>query len=125
MKKKMLFHQDNAPCHKLIATMAKLHEMNFELLHHPPYSPGLKTMLQEKRFGSNEEVIAETGAYFEAKDKFFFKKGIEILAKHLNECITFEGDYVDEWSRILPKSCCFISHPTNLLSDMLCKIIHF
>ena len=37
-KKKVLFHQDNAPSYKLIATMAKLYESHFELLLHPPYS---------------------------------------------------------------------------------------
>ena len=78
-------------------------------------------MLQGKSLDSNEEVIAETEAYFKAKDKSFYKKGIEMLEKRLNECITLEGDYVDEWSRILPKSCFFISHPTNLLSDVLCQ----
>ena len=75
-------------------------------------------MLQGKRFGSNEEVIAETDAYFEVKDKSFYKRGIEILEKRWNECITLEGDYVDEWSRILPKSC-FMIHSTNLLDDGL------
>jgi [histone H3]-lysine36 N-dimethyltransferase SETMAR len=40
-KKKVLFHQDNTPCHKSIKTMAKLHELNFELLPQPPYSPDL------------------------------------------------------------------------------------
>ena len=35
-KKKVLFHQDNALCHKSIAMMAKLHELHFELLPHPP-----------------------------------------------------------------------------------------
>ena len=40
-KKKVLFHQDNAPCHKSIATMAKLYELQFELLPHPLYSPDL------------------------------------------------------------------------------------
>ena len=40
-KKKVLFHQDNALCHKLIATMAKLHELHFELLLHSPCSPDL------------------------------------------------------------------------------------
>ena len=30
-KKKVLFHQDNAQCHKSIATMAKLYELHFEL----------------------------------------------------------------------------------------------
>ena len=74
-KKKVLFHQD----------MAKLRELHFELLPHLPYSPGLapsdywllaglKRMLQEKRFGSNEEIISETVAYFEAEYKLFYKK---------------------------------------------------
>ena len=34
-------------------------------------------MLQGKKFGSNKEVISETEAYFEAKDK----KGIELFEK--------------------------------------------
>jgi len=38
-RKKKFFHQDNAPCHKSIKTMTKLHELDFELLPHPPYSP--------------------------------------------------------------------------------------
>jgi len=86
-KKKIIFHQDNAPCHKSMKTMAKLNELGFNLLPHPPYSPDLapsdywlfadlKKMLQGKRFGSNEEVIAATEAYFEDKDKSFYKHGI-------------------------------------------------
>ena len=83
--------------------MAKL----YELLSHPPYSPALapndywlfadlKRMLQGKRVCSNEEVILETEVYFEAKDKSFNKKGIKLLEKSWNQCITLEGDYVDE-----------------------------
>ena len=30
-KKNVLLHQHNAPCYKLIATMAKLQELDFEL----------------------------------------------------------------------------------------------
>ena len=100
-KKKVLFHQANAPCHKSIATIAELHELHFQLLPYPTYSPDLapsdyyqfvdlKRMLQGKRFGSNEEVIAETEAYFEAKYKSFYKKGIEMLKKRWNECITLD-----------------------------------
>ena len=103
----MLFHQGNAPCHKLIATMAKLCKLHFELLLHPPYFldlvhnnywlfADLKRMFQEKGFDSNEEVISETKVYFEAQDKSFYKKGIELLVKHWNQCITLEGDYIDE-----------------------------
>ena len=106
-KKTMLFHQDNAPCHKSIAIMAKLHKLHFELLPHPPYSPDLapsdyylladlKRMLRGKRFGFNEEEIVETEACFEANDESFYKKGIGMLEKRWNECITLEGEYVDE-----------------------------
>ena len=48
------------------------------------------------RFGSNEVVIGETKACFEAKDKSFYKKGIEMLEKRWNELITLEGDYVEK-----------------------------
>ena len=79
---------------KSIATMAKLHELHFKLLSHPPCSPDLapsdywlfadvKRMLQGKRFGSNEEVISETEEYFEAKDKSFYKKSHQIVREVL------------------------------------------
>ena len=88
-------------------TMAKLAELGYELLPHPPYSPDLapsdywlfadlKKMLQWKRFGSNEEVIAETEAYFEAKNESFHKHRIEKLEKRWNDCIALEGDYIDK-----------------------------
>ena len=59
--------KDNALCHKLIATMAILHELHFKLLPHPTFPPDLppsdypdlKRMLQGKRFASNKEVISE------------------------------------------------------------------
>ena len=53
-------------------------------------------MLQGKRFYSNEKVITETNAYFEAKDKSFYKKGIKMLEKRWTDCVAFEGDYVNE-----------------------------
>lgn len=106
-KKKTLFHQDNAPIHKSMKTMAKLHDLHYQLLPHPPYSPdlapsdyylfaNLKKMLQGKKFMSDDEVIAETEAYFEEKDTSFYKKGIEMLEKRWKNCIALEGEYVDE-----------------------------
>ena len=87
--------------------MVKLDELHFELLLHPLYSPDLspsnywlftdlKRMLQRKRFSSNEEVILETEAYFEAKYKLFYKKGIELLEKHWNQSSSRVIHYVDE-----------------------------
>ena len=95
--KKILFHQENASCHKSFASMAKLHELHFELLPHRPYfselAPSdfylyadLNRMFQRKRFVPNQEVISGT------EDKSFYKKDIEMLEKRWNECITLEKD---------------------------------
>ena len=53
-------------------------------------------MLQGKRFGSNEEVIAETETCFESKDESLCKKGTEKLEKCCNECVMLEENYIDE-----------------------------
>ncbi|XP_011251320.1 histone-lysine N-methyltransferase SETMAR-like [Camponotus floridanus] len=82
-KKKVLFHQDNARAHTCVIAMAKFHELGYELLPHPPYSPdyflfpNLKKWLGGKRFGSNDEVIAQTNAYFEGLDKSYYLEGIK------------------------------------------------
>ena len=61
-KKKVLFHQDNALCHKSIAMIAKLHELHFELLPHPPYSqdmpPETTGYLQTSKECSRERDLA-------------------------------------------------------------------
>jgi histone-lysine N-methyltransferase SETMAR len=40
-KKKIIFHQDNAPAHTSVLALGKLRDLHFELLEHPPYSPDL------------------------------------------------------------------------------------
>ena len=49
-------------------------------------------MLQGKRFGSHEEVIAEIEAYFESKGESLYTKSIEKLEKRWNVCITLKGN---------------------------------
>ena len=106
-RKKVLFHQDNAPCHKSMKTMVKLNELGFELLPHPPYSPDLapsdyflfadlKRYLSGKKFKTNAEVEAETEAYFKAQSKQYYKTGIERLENRWEQCIAREGNYIDE-----------------------------
>ncbi|CAH2106941.1 unnamed protein product [Euphydryas editha] len=74
--------------------MAKFHELGFELLSHPPYSPDLapsdfflfsdlKKILAGKKFNADEEVIAEIEVYFEAKHKSYYKNGIEKFGRSL------------------------------------------
>lgn len=105
-KKKILFHQDNAPSHTAVLTKEKFKQLGWELLRHPPYSPDLapsdyylfsklKLWLQGKKFYSNEEVETETEAYFEALSSDHYKKGIEMLKDRWTKCIELDGDYIE------------------------------
>ncbi|KAF7275598.1 hypothetical protein GWI33_011512 [Rhynchophorus ferrugineus] len=80
-KSKVLLHQDNAPCHKSVKTMAKSMKWasNCSFIHRifQIWPPGaiscslISRLLAGKKYSSNEEVIAETKAYFEASDKSY------------------------------------------------------
>ena len=61
-KEKVLFHQNNAPCNKFMKTIP--HPAYFSDLSPSDYwlFADLEKMLQGKRFGSNEEVVAEIKA---------------------------------------------------------------
>ena len=37
----VMFHQDNAPCHKSQLTTNKLENLGFQIIDHPPYSTDL------------------------------------------------------------------------------------
>ena len=66
-KKKVFFHQDNAPIHTAVITIAEINELNFKLPPHAPYSPdlapsdyfispNLKKWLGGQRFSKDEEM---------------------------------------------------------------------
>ena len=106
-KKKVLFHHDNAPDHSSAIAMAKLVELRYELLSHPPCSPDLascdfylfpnmKKWLGGKRFASNEEVIAETETYFKEFDQSYFLNDIKMLEYRWAKCIELKRDYVEK-----------------------------
>ena len=91
-KKKMLFHHDNTPAHTSAVATAKLVELCYELLPHPPYFPdlspcdfflfpNLKKSLAGKKFQWNEEVIAATEAYFADFQKTCFSDGLKKLGQ--------------------------------------------
>lgn len=106
-KKKVLFHHDNAPAHTSAVATAKLVELHYELLPHPPYSPdlapcdfflfpNLKKSLAGQKFESNEEVIAATEAYFADLEKTYFSDGLKKLEHRWVKCIELKGDYVEK-----------------------------
>ena len=69
------------------------HELRYELLPHPPYSPdlaptdyflfpNLKKWLGRKRFYANDKIISQTNTYFEDLEKSYFLEGIQKLEKN-------------------------------------------
>jgi len=106
-KKKVIFHQDNAPAHKSLFAMAKFKELKYELLEHPPYSPdlapsdfylfpNLKRFLRGKDFLSDEEVIAAVEGYFEGLPENHFREGIHELENRWQKCIELKEEYIEE-----------------------------
>ena len=87
-KKKVLFHQDNAPVRTSVIAMAKINELKFKLLPRAPYPidsapldyflfPNLKKCVGSKGFANNEEVVSTVDGYFEKLDDSRYKHGIE------------------------------------------------
>jgi hypothetical protein len=89
-KKKIIFHQDNAPSHKSVLAMGKLRDLHYKLLEHPHSSPDLapsdfclyqklKLFLAGQRFSSNQEAIAAAEGYFADLTKNHYRDGIMAL----------------------------------------------
>ena len=106
-KKKIIFHHDNAPAHTSRVSMAKINELRYELLPHPPYSPDLapsdfhlfprlKKFLGGKRFSSNDELKATVNEYFACLNESEFRTGIMALEHRWSKCIDVQGDYVEK-----------------------------
>ena len=85
---KFPFHQDNTLSHTSAVAMAKIHELRFELLDHPPYSPDLapsdfflfphlKIALGRKRFSSNQDAITFLNNYFAVKNAEYYLDGLQ------------------------------------------------
>ena len=107
LKKKILFHDDNALSHTSNIAQAKKHELGFKSLPHPPYSPdltpsdyylfpNLNRWLCGRRFESNEEVEWGTEGHFKDFDKSYYFEGIEKLKDRWNCSIELKGKYIEK-----------------------------
>lgn len=103
----MLIHHDNASAHSAGIVAAKLYELRYELLPYPVYSADLaacdlflfsnmQTLFSGKRFGSNEEIIAELEAYIEEFDNWYFIGGLKTMAGTLEKCTLLKEDYLEK-----------------------------
>ncbi|GFX68646.1 histone-lysine N-methyltransferase SETMAR [Trichonephila clavipes] len=104
-KKKILFHQDNAPSHTSSVAMAKINELVFELLDHPPYSPDLapsdfflfphlKFALGGHRFSSNKEQ-------YSLRKQLFWRERHRVLFLRVTEM----GASLGEVCRVTRRQC--------------------
>lgn len=78
-RKKALFHQDNAPAHRSAVAMAKLHELGYELVEHPPYSPDLAAsdfFLFPNLKNGSEDAVSQLFCRARAKVLFGWDKKI-------------------------------------------------
>lgn len=107
VNQKLIFHLDNEQYQKLYKNIQQLYKSQFELLPRPPFSPDLapsdywlfadlKKMFSGRLCKSDDEAIAEAEAHFEAKDESYYMAGIEQLENRWKNCISCEGDYLDE-----------------------------
>ena len=106
-RKKIIFHQDNARVHTCVKAMAKINELHYELLPHPPYSPDLapsdfhlfpklKNFLGGRKFETNDAVIAAVEEYFAGLEETHFMEGITALERRWTKCVELKGDYVEK-----------------------------
>ena len=104
-RKGVLFHQDNARPHVSRASLAKIRELNWGLVEHPPYSPdlapsdyhlfrSLQNFLAGQKFSSFEGVQKGITNFFNSKQPEFFKRGIGKLPSRWEEVSRAGGEYI-------------------------------
>ncbi|KAF8773952.1 Mariner Mos1 transposase like protein [Argiope bruennichi] len=93
VKKKVLFHKDNALVHKVVTVIAKLHELKFKIVPYAPYSPDMvpsdynlfpnpQKFLAGRKFCSDIKVISTTDACFEDLKEGSYREGFQALSHH-------------------------------------------
>ena len=99
--------QDNARPHTAARTLAKIEDLGWKLLTHPPYSPDLapsdfhlfgplKESMKGIHFQTDEEVKAAVSNWLRTQSTEFYAKGIDNLISSWNKCVAKEGDYVEK-----------------------------
>ena len=85
--------------------MAAVYDCGFELVGHPPYSPGLapsdyflflnmkkkKKHLTGKQYRTHDEVISAVENFLEDQDESFYTTGIQALQHGWKKCVDRMG----------------------------------
>jgi len=104
----VLFSQDNAPIHRVLATQKKMAYLGFQCLDHPPGSPdlapsdynlfpGLKKQLKGRHFSSAAEVIAAAETWLNGQhSEFFFSVALKSYSNGLRSVLSFVGSMLNK-----------------------------
>ena len=101
-RKGVIFHQDNARPHTSLVTRKKLLELGWEVMPHPPYSPGLapsdyhlfrslQNYFNGKTFDSNEAVKNELIQFFASNNQTFYESRIMKFTERWQKVIEQNG----------------------------------
>lgn len=105
VQEKIKFLHDNEPTRSSANTAAKLVELQYTLLPHPPYSPdlvpsdfflfpNLKKWLGGRRVSSNSNIINATNVNLEEFEKSYFLEELKKLERRWKKCIIIKRNYV-------------------------------
>ena len=103
----MILLLNNARSHTAARTLAKIEDLDWKLLTHPPYSPDLapsdfhlfcplKESMRGIHFQTNEKVKAAVSKWPRTQSTEFYAKGIDNLISRWNKCVETAGDYVEK-----------------------------
>ena len=106
-RRQVLFLQDNARPHVAKMTLAKIAQLNWEIMLHPPYSQGLyptdfhlflslENRMKNRTFNIKDDLKTEVQNFFKSRTKDFYKNGITKLLNRWEKAIEYEGSYFDE-----------------------------
>ena len=102
---KIYFQHDNAKPHVAKVVNAKLQELGWELLPHPPYSPdlapsdyhlfrSLSNDLRDRKFIEEKDLKMYLKDFFDSKSHEFYSSGIHKLAMRWQEVVNSNGAYI-------------------------------
>jgi [histone H3]-lysine36 N-dimethyltransferase SETMAR len=101
----ILLH-DNARPHVSIIVRQKLHELGYETLDHPPYSPDLSptdyhlfkyldNFFRKKTFKSHDDIKNDFEEFIASRTPEFYASGMNKLVIRWQKCVDSNGSYFD------------------------------